>query len=149
MRVLVAAPRYSEEVHADAGVAWLHALRDDSPHESSHIQAGGSLLPSTFNLLWAEALDGFEQGRYDAFAMIHSDPAITRKTIRRPKASASTLLALSGPVVMLDRRPQLSAALKAANQHKAPTIVARHERLRRDDHSRPPRTPPTTQVICA
>jgi 5-aminolevulinate synthase len=32
--------------------------------------------------------------------MIHVDPAITRNTTRRPNASASTLLVLSGPVVM-------------------------------------------------
>src|SRR5665213_951989 len=34
------------------------------------------------------------------FAMIHSEPAISRKTMSTPKASASTLLVLSGPVVM-------------------------------------------------
>src|ERR1700722_13725558 len=34
----------------------------------------------------------------------------------------------------LDRRPQLSAALKAARQHKALIIVAKLDRLRRDDH---------------
>jgi hypothetical protein len=33
-------------------------------------------------------------------AMIQSDPAISRMTIRTPKASASTLLVLSAPVVM-------------------------------------------------
>jgi DNA invertase Pin-like site-specific DNA recombinase len=34
----------------------------------------------------------------------------------------------------LDRRPQLSAALKAAKQHKAPIIVAKLDRLSRDVH---------------
>jgi DNA invertase Pin-like site-specific DNA recombinase len=34
----------------------------------------------------------------------------------------------------LDRRPQLSAALKAARQHKAPIIVAKLDRLSRDVH---------------
>jgi DNA invertase Pin-like site-specific DNA recombinase len=34
----------------------------------------------------------------------------------------------------LDRRPQLSAALKAAKQHKAPIIVAKLDRLSRDAH---------------
>jgi DNA invertase Pin-like site-specific DNA recombinase len=34
----------------------------------------------------------------------------------------------------LDRRPQLSAALKAAKQHKAPIIVAMLDRLSRDVH---------------
>lgn len=34
----------------------------------------------------------------------------------------------------LDRRPQLSAALKAARQHKAPIIVAKLDRLNRDVH---------------
>jgi DNA invertase Pin-like site-specific DNA recombinase len=34
----------------------------------------------------------------------------------------------------LDRRPQLSAALKAAEQHKAPVIVAKLDRLSRDVH---------------
>jgi DNA invertase Pin-like site-specific DNA recombinase len=34
----------------------------------------------------------------------------------------------------LDRRPQLSAALKAARKHKAPIIVAKLDRLSRDVH---------------
>jgi DNA invertase Pin-like site-specific DNA recombinase len=34
----------------------------------------------------------------------------------------------------LDRRPQLSAALKVAKQHKAPIIVAKLDRLSRDVH---------------
>lgn len=34
----------------------------------------------------------------------------------------------------LDRRPQLSAALKAARQHKAPIVVAKLDRLSRDVH---------------
>ena len=34
----------------------------------------------------------------------------------------------------LDRRPQLSAALKVAQQHKAPIIVAKLDRLSRDVH---------------
>src|SRR5450631_3512516 len=34
----------------------------------------------------------------------------------------------------LDRRPQLTAALKAAKQHKAPIIVAKLDRLSRDVH---------------
>lgn len=34
----------------------------------------------------------------------------------------------------LDRRPQLSAAMKAAKQHKAPIIVAKLDRLSRDVH---------------
>jgi DNA invertase Pin-like site-specific DNA recombinase len=34
----------------------------------------------------------------------------------------------------LDRRPQLSAALKAAHEHKAPIIVAKLDRLSRDVH---------------
>ena len=34
----------------------------------------------------------------------------------------------------LDRRPQLSAALKMARQHKAPIIVAKLDRLSRDVH---------------
>jgi DNA invertase Pin-like site-specific DNA recombinase len=34
----------------------------------------------------------------------------------------------------LDRQPQLSAALKAARQHKAPIIVAKLDRLSRDVH---------------
>src|SRR5260370_5468524 len=34
----------------------------------------------------------------------------------------------------LDRRPQLSAALKVARQHKAPIIVAKLDRLSRDVH---------------
>jgi DNA invertase Pin-like site-specific DNA recombinase len=34
----------------------------------------------------------------------------------------------------LDRRPQLSAALRAAKQHKAPIIVAKLDRLSRDVH---------------
>jgi DNA invertase Pin-like site-specific DNA recombinase len=34
----------------------------------------------------------------------------------------------------LDRRPQLSAAMKAARQHKAPVIVAKLDRLSRDVH---------------
>jgi DNA invertase Pin-like site-specific DNA recombinase len=34
----------------------------------------------------------------------------------------------------LERRPQLSAALKAARQHKAPIIVAKLDRLSRDVH---------------
>jgi DNA invertase Pin-like site-specific DNA recombinase len=34
----------------------------------------------------------------------------------------------------LDRRPQLSAALKAAKQHKAPIIVAKLDRSSRDVH---------------
>ncbi len=34
----------------------------------------------------------------------------------------------------LDRRPQLSAALKKARQHKAPIIVAKLDRLSRDVH---------------
>ena len=38
------------------------------------------------------------------FVMIQSDPAITRKTMRMPNASASTLLVLSGPVVMCRKK---------------------------------------------
>jgi DNA invertase Pin-like site-specific DNA recombinase len=38
----------------------------------------------------------------------------------------------------LDRRPQLSAALKAAKQHKAPIIVAKLDRLSRDVHHQRP-----------
>src|SRR6476659_54377 len=34
----------------------------------------------------------------------------------------------------LDRRPQLSAALKTAQKHKAPIIVAKLDRLSRDVH---------------
>jgi hypothetical protein len=34
----------------------------------------------------------------------------------------------------LDRRPQLSAALKTARKHKAPIIVAKLDRLSRDVH---------------
>src|SRR6202162_12490 len=34
----------------------------------------------------------------------------------------------------LDRRPQLSAALKVAKQHKAPILVAKLDRLSRDVH---------------
>src|SRR5258706_6533533 len=34
----------------------------------------------------------------------------------------------------IERRPQLSAALKAARQHKAPIIVAKLDRLSRDVH---------------
>src|SRR6202166_364605 len=34
----------------------------------------------------------------------------------------------------LDRRPQLSAALKAARQHDAPVVVAKLDRLSRDVH---------------
>jgi DNA invertase Pin-like site-specific DNA recombinase len=34
----------------------------------------------------------------------------------------------------LDRRPQLSAALKAARQHKCPIVVAKLDRLSRDVH---------------
>jgi hypothetical protein len=38
--------------------------------------------------------------------MIHSDPPIKRMTIRVPKASANTLLVLSGPVVTCRNHPQ-------------------------------------------
>ena len=45
--------------------------------------------------------------------MIQSDPPITSTTIRTPKASANTLLVLSGPVVMWR-----SAAILARPQAK-------------------------------
>ena len=50
--------------------------------------------------------------------MIQSDPTIRRKTIKTPNASASTLLTLSGPVVMCRKKTQVHADLSDREHHK-------------------------------
>ncbi len=76
MNVVVAYPRYSEEVIAGSRDSWLLAVDPDGPHVRCPIEAGGSFLPSVFNSMWGAALDHYEKvgdEHVDAFSMIHSD----------------------------------------------------------------------------
>ena len=51
--------------------------------------------------------------------MIHSEPPTTRKTISTPKASASTLLVLSGPVVMWRKKTRCTPICAIASTTSA------------------------------
>src|SRR3982074_34494 len=63
------------------------------------------------------------------FAMIHSDPPISRMTIRTPKASASTLLVLSGPVVMCRKNTRCTPICAIARTTRATGMLGSHTRL--------------------
>jgi hypothetical protein len=56
------------------------------------------------------------------FVMIHNDPAATMITMSTPNASASTLLVLSGPVVMCRKKTNGEWAIS----HIRPRLPAVH-----------------------
>src|SRR5258708_33227988 len=63
------------------------------------------------------------------FAMIQSDPPITRNTIRTPNASASTLLVLLGPVVMCRKNTRCTPICAIASTTSATGMLGSHTRL--------------------
>ena len=70
--------------------------------------------------------------------MIHSEPAISSNTISTPKASARTLLVLSGPVVMWRKKTRCTPICAIASTTSAigmlgcqTSVVPRDEERRR------------------
>src|SRR5262245_57805756 len=62
--------------------------------------------------------------------MIHSEPATTRNTMRMPNASASTLLVLSGPVVMCRKKTRVHTHLRDGEHDKAERDAGRPDQRR-------------------
>lgn len=75
MRILLAMPRYTHQVCLEAATAFYYSLRDDSKHSAKTTSPSGSLLTRSFNDAWAKALDMYEAGEIEAFAMQHADIA--------------------------------------------------------------------------
>jgi Methyltransferase domain len=76
MRVLLGMPRYSESVNYHAAEAFFHAASEGGPvTELKQTSHSGSLLAACFNCHWALALDMYEKGQIDHFAMQHADIA--------------------------------------------------------------------------
>lgn len=73
MRILLAMPRYTQQVYMEATTAFYYSLRDDGRHTAKTCSPSGSLLARSFNDAWAKALDMYEAGEIDAFAMQHAD----------------------------------------------------------------------------
>ncbi len=66
-------PHYSGLVHLSAANAFYNPLKPGTNLTIHPIDSGGSALTASFNEPWAYALDLFEGGEIDAFAMIHAD----------------------------------------------------------------------------
>ncbi len=75
MRIFLGLPQYSGNVNLGTAMMFDRPLRADSVHDVIPRNAGGSILTNSFNKLWAEALDMYDAGEADAFAMIHADVA--------------------------------------------------------------------------
>jgi hypothetical protein len=76
MRFALVMPRYNEQCTFEAATAFYHPLKAGSPNRVvTPISPASSLLACCFNMGWTHALDRFEAGDIDAFAMIHSDQA--------------------------------------------------------------------------
>lgn len=71
MRVFLAQPHYDGRLHHGAGAGFY--LYPSKKYRVLRWQAGCSLLASSFNLPWAEALGRRDRGEATHFAMIHSD----------------------------------------------------------------------------
>jgi hypothetical protein len=74
VRVLLAMPRYSADMNAEAAQAYFNPCRDGGAVDIAGSQSyAGSLLAAIFNKHWCAALNGFAAGDLHGFAMIHSD----------------------------------------------------------------------------
>ena len=74
MRILLGMPS-NGSIHPDAATAFHHPVGPDSPHEVRVKKTRGPEVLMNHNSLWADALDDYEAGNTDAFALLHSDVA--------------------------------------------------------------------------
>lgn len=73
MRVFVAMPHNQRQVDFSASTAFYHPIFKDSELKVSMNDAGGPEVLCNHNVLWAMAIDAYEAGEIDAFALIHAD----------------------------------------------------------------------------
>lgn len=75
MRILLGMPT-NGVVHPDAATGFHHPVANDSPHDIQIKKSRGPEVLMNHNTLWADALDQYEAGEIDAFAMMHADVAV-------------------------------------------------------------------------
>lgn len=73
MRIFVAMPHNQRQVDFAASTAFYHPILRGSELTPSMNDAGGPEVLCNHNCLWATALDRYEAGETDAFALIHAD----------------------------------------------------------------------------
>jgi len=73
MRIVIAMPRRNNQCDFGAARAFCLPLEPGSKHTIIPISPRGSLLSCIFNVAWGAALDAWEAGKADGFAMGHDD----------------------------------------------------------------------------
>ncbi len=73
LRVFVALPHNHRAVDFAASTAFYHPTKKESPIRVSMNDAGGPEVLCNHNVLWGMAVDKYEAGEIDAFALIHAD----------------------------------------------------------------------------
>ena len=76
MRIVLCQPSGKGYVHTDAAKGFHQPCLPGSTHQVMGISPRSSLLTMNFNLAWAAAVNCYEKGECDAFAMIHDDVCV-------------------------------------------------------------------------
>lgn len=78
-KIIILAPRYSDDVNAMSYMAKQNAARNEAYPPEDHVEiiadvsCKGSLLPYSFNSLFALALDEYDKGNVTHALLMHSD----------------------------------------------------------------------------
>ncbi len=73
LRVFIALPHNHRMVDFAASTAFYHPIKKESKIRVSMNDAGGPEVLCNHNVLWSMAIDRYEAGEIDAFALIHAD----------------------------------------------------------------------------
>lgn len=76
MRIVLTQPSGKGFVHVDAAKGFHQPCLPGSKHQVMGINPKSSLLAMNFNIAWAAAVNLYEKGEADAFAMIHDDVCV-------------------------------------------------------------------------